>query len=56
MAFSYPIVRAKLKSLCLWPQQAHAFSLIDQSKQYHGFYRRFLAASIERLEQGAHDV
>jgi len=32
LAFSYPIVRAKLKSLChvicLWPQQARALSLI----------------------------
>jgi len=32
IAFSYPIVRAKLKSLChvicLWPQQARALSLI----------------------------
>ena len=46
--FFNPIVRAKLKSLyhviCLWSRQSRALSLVDQSKQYRGLYRWFLAA------------
>ena len=42
--------------ICLWPQQARALSLVDQSKQHRGLYQWFLAASIGRPERGASNV
>ena len=55
--FSYPIIRAKLKSLChvicLWSQQVRALSLVNQSKQSWTLLISGVAASIGYPERCA---